>query len=113
MRLGPRSTFNLSTCQSQIQAIIAGAATRCDFVVVEGHIGKREALKRGDKFPSNKHHTIPARACNLVPMPMGKMITKKQIEHLVKEIGKEAAMQGVVVRFKMEPTGLHMELDES
>lgn len=110
MRLGPRTTFNMASCTTQIQRILAGASDHCDFIVIEGHVGRREARKRGEAFPSNKHHMIPARACNILPMGMGDHLGAKSVATIIRVLAGEAEKEGVQLGIKLEDEGIHIEV---
>ena len=63
---------------------------KCDFTVIEGHVGRLEAERRGEDCMSSPHHYIPSKAFKVVPMPFYSNMKAEAAEPIVEAICESA-----------------------
>lgn len=110
MKLGPRNTFNISTCCSQLIKLALAIKSKNDFVIIEGHVGRMECEKRGDVYMTSPHHSIPSRAFKIIPMPFDGVLSKESIDPIINSICEKAKELDIKLKLSIVSSSLQVEL---
>ena len=122
LKIQKRNHRHLKEVHPKLRSIIEESVRRLNFIVTDGHRGKKEqndAFRKGFsklKFPQSAHNSKLARAVDVVPYPVVWNNYKKwnQLAKVVKKVAKEKGVKiiwgGDWKRFKDYP---HFELHRS